>query len=302
MEISEQPIFPGFEAESRCCPQVYPASRLPWPGSDEARTMTAGSGRQCSMLFETSNPLGAFSRILLESLAWTNSEEYSYVWNRLDTRFALSAFQLTPLGPSTDDNGCSLWRSPTGTEDNGGGANGQDRLAQGHALRLRDQVKTPALWPSPTAGDAKASGSRNTPQSNAHGGESLTDRARGDGGMGRLWPTPIERDWKSTSHASKDNSRPLSEVAGLVGKLWPTPREANARQCRLESHHIPATSGSLNPRFVEELMGFRIEHTALKHSETRSSRSKPTRSFGRSRLLTQDSPPSSRSSRSSRSR
>jgi len=79
----------------------------------------------------------------------------------------------------------------------GGGANGEARLEQGHCLRLRDQVKTP-----------------------------------------KLWPTPTERDWKSCSHGNQDNARPLSEVAGLTG------------------------SGSLNPRFVEELMGYPIDHTA----------------------------------------
>ena len=64
------------------------------------------------MLLSESNLLGAFSRILLASSHWTNSEEYSYVWNRLDTRFALSAFQLTVWEPNTEGNGCSLWQTP----------------------------------------------------------------------------------------------------------------------------------------------------------------------------------------------
>ena len=38
-------------------------------------------------------------------------------------------------------------------------------------------------WPTPTAGD---SGSRNTPGSKAHGGMSLTDAVRGDGGTGQI--------------------------------------------------------------------------------------------------------------------
>lgn len=70
----------------------------------------------------------------------------------------------------------------------------------------------------------------------------------------KLWPTPIERDWKSCAHASKENSRPLSEVAGLHG------------------------SGSLNPRFVEQLMGFEVGHTDLKHWATLSSQPKRFRS------------------------
>jgi hypothetical protein len=269
METYEEQILAGFEEQSMCSAQEYPVSQRVLPGSAEARAMSVGSGRQCSMWLSESDPLGAFSRILLESLHWTNSEEYCYVWERLDTRFALSAFQLTPLGQSTEDNGCSLWRSPTGMEDNGGGANGQDRLDQGHALRLRDQVKTPALWPTPTV----PNGGHRNPD-----GTSITGR-KPDGGKAQidlreyairmyltptnsmttvqdmeqarfhstkrpkysaLWPTPTERDWKSTSHGKAGNARPLSEVAGLHG------------------------SGSLNPRFVEELMGFPIDHTALK--------------------------------------
>jgi hypothetical protein len=161
------------------------------------------------MLFDQSSPLGAFSRILLESSLWTNSAEYCYVWNRLDTKFALSAFQLTPLGLSTEDSGCSLWPTAHANCSTGAGTQGRD------------------------------------------GGLNLQTAAK-------LWPTPIDRDWKSTSHATKENSRPLSEVAGLTG------------------------SGSLNPRFVEELMGFPIDHTALKRSATPLSRSKPARSSGRS--------------------
>jgi len=41
------------------------------------------------------------------------------------------------------------------------------------------------MWPTPTAGDAKSSGSRNTATSKARPGVSLTDAARADGGKGR---------------------------------------------------------------------------------------------------------------------
>ena len=53
-----------------------------------------------------------------------------------------------------------------------------------------------SLLPTPTAGDAKASGSRNTTQSKAHAGTSLTDWARGDKGEGRMLPTPCSTDHK----------------------------------------------------------------------------------------------------------
>jgi hypothetical protein len=54
------------------------------------------------------------------------------------------------------------------------------------------------LLPTPTAGDASGSGSRNKPGSKAHSGTSLTDAAIGDRGTGRakggglLNPTWVE--------------------------------------------------------------------------------------------------------------
>jgi hypothetical protein len=212
METYEEQILAGFAEELTSCPQEYPASQRVLPGSEEARMMSVGSGRQCSMLLSESEPLGYCSKILLESLHWTSSQEYCYVWERLDTRFALSAFQLTPLGQSTDERGSSLlgtpnakeagpngqvgclrqtiemklWRTPNASDVTGGPMDGERRLEQGHHLNLQEQAATPKLWPPP----------------------------------------------------------PLSEVAGLHG------------------------SGSLNPRFVEELMGFPIDHTALKPSVT----------------------------------
>jgi hypothetical protein len=184
METCEEPIFPGFEDESLSYPPASPASRLPWPGSAEARAMTVGSGRQLSMLCEQSSPLGYCSKILLESSLWTSSEEFSYVWNRLDTKFGLSAFQLTPLALNIEDSGCSLfatpqahdchegnaarvgrfgtrhggrnlvdevklWRTPQASDVTGGGQDGEKTLRAGHAMQLSDQVKTPKLWPTP---------------------------------------------------------------------------------------------------------------------------------------------------------
>src|SRR4029077_3461621 len=145
METYEEQIFPLFEDESLCSVQACLASRVPWPGSGGARRMTVGSGTQCSMLLETSNPLGAFSRILLESSAWGNSMEYCYVWGRLDTRFALSAFQLTPLGQSTDDSGCSLWQTAHANCSTGAGTQGRDG-----GMNLQTAAK---LWPTPIERD-----------------------------------------------------------------------------------------------------------------------------------------------------
>ena len=87
------------------------------------------------------------------------------------------------------------------------------------------------LIPTPTAGDASASGSRNTATSKAHPGLSLTDWARGDGGTGRLLPTPQAEDHRNCADYS-DRSRGHSPQLRHLGK------------------------GRLNPRFVEWMMGY----------------------------------------------
>ena len=48
------------------------ASRSPMPGSAEARTMTATSGRICAEQYRRSDPLGSLVRMLLESPRWSS--------------------------------------------------------------------------------------------------------------------------------------------------------------------------------------------------------------------------------------
>ena len=100
-----------------------------------------------------------------------------------------------------------------------------------------------ANWPTAAAGDAKASGSRELPGSNAHDGKGLTDvgvrgwptpkaadgRAKGNGGdrnspgcdqMAKGWPTPAARDWKCAGGQQNRNDPNLPDRA----QQWATPR------------------------------------------------------------------------------
>ena len=86
------------------------------------------------------------------------------------------------------------------------------------------------LIPTPT-GDANSSGSRNTATSNAHPGLSLTDWARGDGGTGRLLPTPQAQDFRNCADYS-----------------------SGSREHSPQLRHLG--SGRLNHRFVAWMMGF----------------------------------------------
>ena len=105
---------------------------------------------------------------------------------------------------------------------------------RGGVKSLAILIKTKAPIPTPTAGDAKSSGSRNTPGSRAHAGVSLTDFVRDDGGRGR-WPTPTASEHKYRLSGDSQQSKCLNALSG----------------------------GALNPKWVEWLMGWPLGWTAL---------------------------------------
>ena len=90
-----------------------------------------------------------------------------------------------------------------------------------------------AGWPTPTAGDAGASGSRTLDTNAAHPGTSLTDAVRPDRTVA-TWPTPKSRDWRSG----------LGTHAGNLPQ----------REGTLDLPEL--LKGRLNPVWVESLMGF----------------------------------------------
>jgi DNA (cytosine-5)-methyltransferase 1 len=94
------------------------------------------------------------------------------------------------------------------------------------------------VWPTPTAGDAKSSGSRNTANSKAHPGISLTDAVRNDGGTGRtegggpLNPTWVEwlmgwpLGWTDFEHLGTDKFRAWQHLLGACSPKVSSPPAA----------------------------------------------------------------------------
>ncbi len=95
------------------------------------------------------------------------------------------------------------------------------------------------IWPTPMAADSDRSS-----ETFLRGNETLL-------GAARMWPTP--KGSAANYGRPRGNDRGDLQAAIL---MWPTPRASNAKQCRLESHHIAATGGQLNPTWVEWLMGY----------------------------------------------
>ena len=98
------------------------------------------------------------------------------------------------------------------------------------------------VMPTPTAA-MEAPNKR----ANTKGPKNLVEIAQGK--WDHLWPTPCARDWKDNGKSPSELKRNTPSLATLTG-------------------------GKLNPQWVEWLMGWPIDHTALKQSETVKSRSK----------------------------
>ena len=88
-----------------------------------------------------------------------------------------------------------------------------------------------------------------------------------------LWPTPRSSERGDYQYDQGDHSRPRASLSGAV-KMWPTPQgrdwKGKSQRGGTEGNRdcLPnVVSGSLNPMWVEWLMGYPIGWTDLKHSE-----------------------------------
>ena len=301
-------------------PSISPAEESPVspqasPEAEEDPSTTAGYGPRTLTLFNYLAPRSPWRKILSDSLASSLTD-----WRGLSGHFETSVLMHGPsLSPLTmwvphtlgDESG-SLLPTPSASSygTNQGGAAGRvgpvrpslETMAR-HNLWPTPQayshspgVSVPGLtpldiavrpelqhhgerarerknWPTPTAGDSKSSGSRNTSTSQAHFGVSLTDAIRGDQGSGRirgeqklsarakLMPTPSANDHKGSAKEGQRRRQLTDPAMGVI------PRGGG---------------GSLNPTWVEWLMGFPLGWTALEPSEMPASRRSSKRSRARS--------------------
>ena len=122
-----------------------------------------------------------------------------------------------------------------------------------------------------------------------------------------LWPTPTGQDNIQVRGESKTVGTKRGTTLGGAVRMWPTPAAHEARlgyqdrtsgkkgtQKSLTTEVIDdmggrqATTGQLNPQWVEWLMGFPIGHTDLKPSEMPSSRKSSRKSAKQSSRQNRD--------------
>ncbi len=130
----------------------------------------------------------------------------------------------------------------------------------------------PPRAPTPTAGDAKSSGSINLEGSKAHAGVSLTDYVKtGNSTTPRRVPTPVASDCNSPGASlTRQGSQCLSVAIRVKPKRIPTPTvqdsSNNGAASQMERNTKPLNAevgGPLNPTWVEWLMGWPIGWTDL---------------------------------------
>lgn len=242
------------DTEAATCSQGdFLANLSVLPGSDEARQMTVRSGRRCSALLAKRDPLGCLARTFLESSQWNSTTCY-LTWKESATPAGRLLFRLVPSMPDTcaPESGSSddLWATPN-PPSGGRTMKAEDVIAKGKTANGKRQVDLAnqvRVWPTP---DAYPRGGPQDVEKRKAGGHSvnLQDAV--------AFPTPTSRDWKDNGQSPAELERNSTTLATIAG-------------------------GSLNPRWVEWLMGYPLGWTALKDSETPSCRRSPTKSCEKS--------------------
>lgn len=218
------------------------ANPLALPGSEQARQMTATSGRKCLDSFErlTHAPAPLFLRMCLEASIYFSPLFY-LTWNLRGipgtTRWF---FLLQHSARPTSESESSLCPTPTNSDDrqrkpgnphitSNGTIRHVNQDGDQSFMRLSQVVK---LWPTVQSRDYR------------HGDSITSTRAKRKQEQGWSlnlndavlpWATPQARDWKSgkvSDSTMSKNRRPLNEQITSV------------------------ENGELNPDWVETLMGF----------------------------------------------
>lgn len=227
------------------------------PGSDEARQMTAGSGRMYIASLPLSGPVGFCSKTLLASLVWA-SKRFLLTWkgktirNR-HTKRKYGLFQLVPLVPHTSASEYLSWPTPKANAKEGYEA-GLRHWEKWSSCGLETAAR---MWPTPTAIDSGTGRVNRSMSPHAASRPTLAYMANKN-----LWPTPQARDHKGKSGPNHQFSPTLPDTV-----LWATPAAQDGKNSTLPPSQagrqtLPGDllrsgeQGRLNPAWVECLMGF----------------------------------------------
>ena len=201
-----------------------PVSLSASPVSAADRRMIATSGRTSCGLLHPKDPLGAFSRMFMATSHW-GSTKCCLTWKSKATPRGRLLFQLAVL------------MRPINEIESG---------------------SSPKIWATPAAADSRGT-------TGGGQGKSLRTDVK-------MWPTPRSCTAMSAPNIQnrvKDKHPNLESI--VARSLWPTPTTQDAKNNGGPSQHNRNTKplnaevgGSLNPEWVEWLMGYPEGWTDLK--------------------------------------
>ena len=206
-------------------PQDTHANRSVQRERERAQKMTATSGRTSSKLLHPKDPLGAFSKTFMGTSHW-DSTRCSLTWNTKATPQGRLLFQLAASTLPTKETESGLLPTPT-TQDNP-----QMKGNPEHPKRGTTLGGYARMFPTPAAADSKGT---------TGGGQNSSLRTHV-----RMFPTPTANE----DAAGTPNGK-MQKMLGNHPAVRGTTKEEWA-------------SGTLNPTWVEWLMGYPKGWTELK--------------------------------------
>ena len=227
--------------------------------------MIVTSGLRCLELSESAGRLGCLQRMLLGTSRWVSTRCW-LTWKAKATPAGHLLFQLVPKTHHIEETESGLWRTPMAADGTHNHCLAPSVLEGRTTLTLTNQVKGCAqgLWPTPRASD--------------HIGGPVNPERVSQNSQG--WTTTRKK-------TGARYGATLPDVVNKMQKMWPTPTAQDAKNnggpSQMERNSLPLNAeagGSLNPTFVEWLMGYPTGWTDCEDLETPLSRKSPMKSSG----------------------
>lgn len=214
---------------STSSPEATLASHSVLPGSDEARRMTATSGRTCAVLLTQHDRVSCWLKTLLGTSRWA-STLFWLTWKPTATPAGRLLFRLVPSTRYTAGTGSGLWPTATVAMRDNRSPHGKQEVRPSLESAARAHPRSASI-PTPTVQDGKNNAGpsqheRNTPPLNTWV-------------VQNPWPTPRHEGFDAGAHRGRPDS-----LHSAV-KAWPTPRasESEMRTYKRPASHENGTHG-----------------------------------------------------------
>lgn len=219
-----------------------PVSHFHLPGSAEAQKMTDISGHTFFPLFKPNDPLSAFSRMFMGTSLWASTKCF-LTWKGKATPQGRSLFQLVPLTLRTDetDFGLSEEMWPTPRACTAMAAENIQNRANDKFPNL-ESVVAKRMWPTPDTRGFCNEGSMKMLAKKASSKAEFDGMAYRGGNKEKFWPTPQASDNRDRGCMEDPSIQRRIKIGKQIG-LTTAVKEKRG-------------SGSLNPQWVEWLMGY----------------------------------------------